>query len=101
MPAHRPSLSSYSKHGDALFKAGKYTDAKQSYWDSAIKVVGTRYRIPGVPGSERGVRTELYTKLHPFDRANLMGCCTGIAKCFLKEGDIECVSRSCTLEFSL
>ena len=26
-----------------------------------------------------------------YDRANLMGCCSGIAKCFIHEGDIESV----------
>ncbi|KAF8075717.1 hypothetical protein FPV67DRAFT_1572662 [Lyophyllum atratum] len=78
------------REGDNLFKAGKYAEAKKSYWDSALKVVGPRYRIPGVPGAgDGGVRTELYTSMNPYDRANLMGCCNGLAKCLLKEGDTE------------
>ncbi|RDB24341.1 hypothetical protein Hypma_008407 [Hypsizygus marmoreus] len=75
--------------GDALFAAGKYEEAKKSYWECALKVVGPNYRIPGVAGSEGGVRTNLYTTMSPYDRANLMGCCNGIAKCLLKEGDLE------------
>jgi hypothetical protein len=87
-----------SRKGDELLKAGKYAEAKKVYFNCAIKVVGSRYRIPGVAGSkEGGVRTDLYTDIDPFDRANLMGCCTGIAKCLVKEGDLESVSSSTRL----
>ncbi|GLB35176.1 hypothetical protein LshimejAT787_0207410 [Lyophyllum shimeji] len=78
------------REGDTLFKAGKYAEAMASYWNSALKVVGPDYRIPGVPGGVGGgVRTELYSSMDPWERANLMGCCAGLAKCLLKEGDTE------------
>lgn len=82
----------YSKQGDALFKAGKFDDAKKSYWEQASKLVGPRFRIPCIAGvGDGGVRSDRYTEMDHYDRANLMGCCSGIAKCFIREGDIESV----------
>jgi hypothetical protein len=82
----------YSKQGDALFKTGKFDDAKTKYWELAVGLVGPGFRIPGIAGvGEGGVRSDLYTGMDHYDRANLMGCCSGIAKCLIREGNIESV----------
>ncbi|KAG6907486.1 hypothetical protein DXG01_008776 [Tephrocybe rancida] len=79
--------------GDNLLKAGKYNEAKDSYWKSVLKLVGPNHRIPAVPGvGNGGVRSDLYTHMDHYDRANLMGCCVGLARCLLKENDVESVN---------
>ncbi|KAG6906801.1 hypothetical protein DXG01_012049 [Tephrocybe rancida] len=78
------------REGDELLKVGKYTQAKESYWKNAVKIVGPNHRIPGVPGvGNGGVRGHLYTHMNIFHRTDLMGCCVGLAKCLLKEKDYE------------
>ncbi|KAH0586659.1 hypothetical protein H2248_007875 [Termitomyces sp. 'cryptogamus'] len=76
--------------GDNLFRAGKVTEAKSSYWKRTLEIVGPDWRIPAVPSvGEGGVRNEKYDTMHPFRRTNLMACCVGLARCLLKENDIE------------
>ncbi|KAG5651275.1 hypothetical protein H0H81_009241, partial [Sphagnurus paluster] len=92
-PIHRLMLEAKMtcRDGDTLFKAGKFAEAKQAYWASAVKLVGRDFRIPGVPGTQNGVRNAVYEAMDPYDKANLMACCTGLARCLLKEGDKESV----------
>ncbi|KAF9465693.1 hypothetical protein BDZ94DRAFT_1296211 [Collybia nuda] len=79
-----------SREGDTLFEAGKFDSAKKLYWEQAIKIVGSNHRIPAIADvGDGGERIELYIKLGPYQRANLMGCCTGLARCLVREGDID------------
>lgn len=87
-----------SRDGDKLFEAGKYSEAEREYRAGAVKVVGPNFKLPATPGEgEGGVRSELYVKMEPWSRANLMGCCVGMAKCLLKRENKEMVLAHRTL----
>lgn len=61
-----------------------------------MKIVGPGHRIPAIADvGDGGERNKLYTELGHYERANLMGCCTGLARCLLQEGDTESV-RPCS-----
>ncbi|KIK05339.1 hypothetical protein K443DRAFT_130487 [Laccaria amethystina LaAM-08-1] len=77
--------------GDKLVKAGKWDEAKALYWSNAKRLVGDQFQIPGISGSsgDGGLRSAQYTNMGHFERADLMGCCNGMAKCCIHEKDIE------------
>ena len=85
-----------SRVGDELLKAGKWDEAKALYWRNAKRLVGDQFQIPGISGSSGGggLRSAQYTNMGHFERANLMGCCNGMAKCYIHEKDIESVCGS-------
>lgn len=79
-----------SRVGDKIVKAGKWDEAKALYWNDAKQLVGDQFQIPGISGSSGGgLRSAQYTNVGHFERANLMGCCNGMAKCYIHEKDIE------------
>ncbi|KAJ7776232.1 hypothetical protein B0H16DRAFT_1407244 [Mycena metata] len=82
--------------GDELFESGKITAAKAVYLKEARKIVGPSYAIPATPGQEDGgVQTKVYIKLDHLERANIMGCCVGMAKCLQAENQIEMALAWC------
>lgn len=84
-----------SRVGDKIVKAGKWDEAKALYWNDAKQLVGDQFQIPGISGSSGGgLRSAQYTNVGHFERANLMGCCNGMAKCYIHEKDIESVRGS-------
>ncbi|KAJ7097492.1 hypothetical protein C8R43DRAFT_1048951 [Mycena crocata] len=83
-------LSLTHRQGDTFFAAGQFDDAKATYLQEARKIVGQGYKIPGT-----GMITELYTKIGPFKRTNLMGCCVGMAKCLRRENKIQAALAWC------
>lgn len=85
-----------SRVGDKLVKAGKWDEAKALYWSNAKRLVGEQFQIPGLSGSSGGggLRNAQYTNMGHFEKANLMGCCNGMAKCYIYEKDIESVRGS-------
>ncbi|KAJ7164515.1 hypothetical protein C8R46DRAFT_953190 [Mycena filopes] len=82
--------------GDKLFDSGKITAAKASYLTEARKMVGPFYTLPATPGqADGGVQTEVYIGLNPLERANMMGCCVGMAKCLRTENQLEMALAWC------
>ncbi|KAJ6549143.1 hypothetical protein DFH09DRAFT_989119 [Mycena vulgaris] len=84
------NMSLTCRQGDTHFDAGQFKAAKTKYLQEARKIVGPTGLLPSVAGqADGGVATPLYTGLDPFTSVNLMGCCLGMAKCALREKDIE------------
>jgi hypothetical protein len=52
--------------------------------------VGPNFKIPAPAGEgEGGVISAVYTDLDHSIRGRLLGCCVGMAKCLLKENQVE------------
>ncbi|KAJ7088234.1 hypothetical protein C8R43DRAFT_298122 [Mycena crocata] len=86
----QPLLTLSSGAGDSLFQKGQFEAAKTKYLQEARKIVGPTASLPSIPGqADGGVLTSLYIGLNPYENANLMGCCLGMAKCVLREKDTE------------
>ncbi|KAF7341354.1 hypothetical protein MVEN_01871900 [Mycena venus] len=87
-------LSLTSRQGDQLFAAGKVDAAKAKYLQEAHKIVGPNFRLPSIPGEgDGGVVSPVYIALNPMENpvpvTNLMGCCLGMARCLVREKQIE------------
>jgi hypothetical protein len=86
------SLTLFSRQGDALFDAGRFDAAEAKYFQEAFEIVGSGLALPTTAGDPTGgVICDLYVGLNLWKRANLMGCCVGIAKCLRRKNDIEMV----------
>ncbi|TFK63782.1 hypothetical protein BDN72DRAFT_802956 [Pluteus cervinus] len=73
-----------------LIAAGKIAEAKKFLWETAREIVGPDFQIPGIANQgDGGVRNYMYATMKPWERANLAGCCNGLAECFMKEGNLE------------
>ncbi|KAJ7453764.1 hypothetical protein FB451DRAFT_1280750 [Mycena latifolia] len=77
---------------DRLFEAGDFAAAQATYYEEARKIVGPDCEIPAIG---RGVVSEVYLKLDPLQRTNLMGCCLGMAKCLRRGNHIELALAWC------
>ncbi|KAJ7105881.1 hypothetical protein C8R44DRAFT_681315 [Mycena epipterygia] len=83
-------LSLTCRQGDKLFDAGQIKAAKEKYFQEATTIVGPTFRLPSVAGqTDGGVVRSLYIDLDFLTCGNLMGCCLGMAKCLLRENEME------------
>ena len=62
-----------------------------------MKIVGPDFKIPAPAGEgEGGVISSVYIDLNHLIRGRLLGCCVGMAKCLLKENQMELASNFLT-----
>ncbi|KAJ6473405.1 hypothetical protein C8R47DRAFT_1145423 [Mycena vitilis] len=89
------------REGDKLFDAGQFDAAKAKYLELALKIVPAGFTIPMISdNASGGVVCDVYTAAESEDfnlwiRANLMGCCVGMAKCLQREKDPEMALAWC------
>ncbi|KAJ6562073.1 hypothetical protein B0H19DRAFT_1210061 [Mycena capillaripes] len=89
-----PLILPSSRQGDILFEAGEFAAAKAAYFREAHKTIGPGVNIPATPGAgDGGVRRDVYSKMDPFKRTNMVGCCLGMAKSCRQENYMEMASR--------
>ncbi|KAF7368557.1 hypothetical protein MVEN_00179000 [Mycena venus] len=89
-------ISLTCRQGDTLYKTGQFDAAKAKYMELATDIVGAGFSLPMTAGSPSGgVICDVYIELDPWQRANLMGCCVGMAKCFRRENNLEMALAWC------
>ncbi|KAJ7687742.1 hypothetical protein B0H17DRAFT_1136098 [Mycena rosella] len=85
-----------SRQGDKLFNAGQFAAAKAKYLKDARELVGAAFPLPSFSGGDSGgVISDVYIGLNPWERANMMGCCVGIARCLRRDNNIEMALAWC------
>lgn len=75
------------RKGEALYKKMRHSDAICYYEQATKTIVGLGFMFPRPVGE--GLRNEMYTQLHPWERICVMECCNGMARCLvgLKQWD--------------
>jgi hypothetical protein len=73
--------------GVALYRKGRHADATGYYEKATKMILGPEFVFPRPVGE--GLRNEMYTHLHPWNRIAVMECCNGMARCLaaLKQWD--------------
>ncbi|KAJ3546390.1 hypothetical protein NMY22_g2080 [Coprinellus aureogranulatus] len=77
--------------GTQMLEDGQLERARDYFFRKAKQIVGKEVRLPSIGGIQDGdgVRSDLYTKMMPYDVAPLMACCNGMAKYYCAKGDFE------------
>ncbi|KAF8142897.1 hypothetical protein K438DRAFT_1922523 [Mycena galopus ATCC 62051] len=89
-------LSLTCREGDKLFDDRKFAAAEKKYLEEAVDIVGPSFMLPTVAADPSGgVVCDIYVDLDLLKRANLMGCCVGMAKCLRRKNEIELALAWC------
>ncbi|KAJ7231156.1 hypothetical protein B0H12DRAFT_1263599 [Mycena haematopus] len=84
------------RQGDELFDEAKFEAAEKKYLELATGIVGPSFALPMHAGDPSGgVVCDLYIELDLWKRANLMGCCVGMAKCLRRKNEVEMALAWC------
>ncbi|TEB27447.1 hypothetical protein FA13DRAFT_1736578 [Coprinellus micaceus] len=77
--------------GTKMLESGYLDQARDFFFKRAKKIVGRHIRLPSIGGIQDsdGIRSDLYTKMMPYDVAVLMACCNGMAKYYIAKKDFE------------
>ncbi|KAK7045130.1 hypothetical protein R3P38DRAFT_2882703 [Favolaschia claudopus] len=90
------SITMPCEEGDKLFAIGRFEAAEKMYLDLARGMVSFNHPLPMTANHPSGgVVCDLYWNMHPLKRANLMGCCVGMAKCMRRKKQIELALAWC------
>lgn len=77
------------KHqGHDCLKSLDYQGGRRYYLEAIAAIVGKDFKIP-LAMTSVGMRSKAYRLFDPWQRADMMGCCNGLAECMMKLGDLE------------